>query len=177
MSDFKKIIYALIFVLASCSGGKVKMPAEKPKGASEETLIEANRVLIKKDQQRIIGYVKRMGWNMKETDTGLWYEILESGTGDSIVAGNRVSIDYTISLLDGTVCYSSDDEGLKEFTVGRGGVESGLEQGILLCKNKTKARFVMPPYLAYGLPGDGERIPARAIIIYEITVKSISNTN
>ncbi len=171
------ILYVLVLFTIACSGGKVKMPDETSKSTSEETLVEANRVLVKKDKQRIARYVERMGWQMKETETGLWYEILEPGTGDSVTAGERVSVEYTISLLDGTVCYSSKDDGLKEFTVGRGRVESGLEQGILLCREQTKARFIMPPYLAYGLPGDGSRIPARAIIIYEIKVNSISKTN
>ena len=31
-----------------------------------------------------------------------------------------------------------------------------------------KARFIMPPHLAHGLLGDNHKIPARAIIIYEV---------
>jgi FKBP-type peptidyl-prolyl cis-trans isomerase len=79
-----------------------------------------------------------------------------------------------VSLLDGTECYNSDREGPKIFTIGRGGVESGLEEGILLMKEGSRAKFIMPPYLAHGLPGDGKRIPARAIIVYDVELISLN---
>jgi len=77
-------------------------------------------------------------------------------------------LNYRISLLDGTLCYSSDSLGVKEFAIGHGGVESGLEEGILLLKVGDKARFIMPPFKAHGLLGDMKKIPARSIIVYEI---------
>ena len=54
-----------------------------------------------------------------------------------------------------------------------GGVESGLEEGILLMKTGGKAKFILPPHLAYGLPGDGKKIPARAILVYDVELLSI----
>ena len=78
------------------------------------------------------------------------------------------TINYSISLLDGTECYNSDDSGPRQFKIGQGGVESGLEEGILFMHEGDKARFIMPPHLAHGLLGDNHKIPARAIIIYEV---------
>ena len=42
-----------------------------------------------------------------------------------------------------------------------------------MLKKGSKARFILPPHLAHGLIGDENRIPARAIIIYDIEVLSI----
>ena len=36
-----------------------------------------------------------------------------------------------------------------------------------------KGRFILSPHLAHGLPGDGNKIPPRAILIYSIEVLSI----
>jgi len=36
-----------------------------------------------------------------------------------------------------------------------------------------KATFIMPPHLAYGLPGDGNKIPARSVIAYEVILVKV----
>jgi FKBP-type peptidyl-prolyl cis-trans isomerase len=54
-------------------------------------------------------------------------------------------------------------------------VESGLEEGILLLQEGDKARFIMPPHLAHGLIGDRDKIPARATIIYDLELVSLSD--
>jgi FKBP-type peptidyl-prolyl cis-trans isomerase FkpA len=136
-------------------------------------LVEINRILVKKDQQRIAGYLERKNLKMKETGTGLWYNIEKQGDGQLAAKGKTAVIEYTVSLLDGTVCYSSKTEGTKTFRIGMGGVESGLEEGILLMKTGGKATFILPPHLAYGLPGDGKKIPARSILLYEVELLSL----
>ena len=79
-----------------------------------------------------------------------------------------VTLAYDVSLLDGTHCYGSDSLGFKQFRVGQGGVESGLEEGILMLNKGSKAIFIMPPHLAHGLTGDGDQIPARSVIVYHV---------
>lgn len=166
-SRFIYIVLLLLLTL-SCNRARKQMPVHKKPDHSEERLVEVNRILVEKDKLKIQGFIDRMGWEMTETRTGLWYQVLEHGHGDSLKTGSRISFRYKVSLLDGTVCYDSKTDGIRHFTIGKGGVESGLEQGVLLLSGGDKARFIMPPYLAHGLTGDGNRVPARAIIIYEI---------
>jgi FKBP-type peptidyl-prolyl cis-trans isomerase FkpA len=165
-------LLAFLLLFTSCHK---KQPQQTKHLTTGNELIEVNRILVKKDQQRIKNYSERMGWKMTETETGFWYGILSEGSGDNIVNGKLVTIDYTLSLLDGQLCYSSKELGPKEFVVGKGNVESGLEQAILLLKKGTKARIIIPPYLGYGLTGDSKKIPARAILVYEIEVLSVTN--
>ena len=112
---------------------------------------------------------------MSTTETGLWYQIYEHGTGDSARNGLIASLKYTVSLLDGTLCYTSDSTGEKTFLIGQGGVESGLEEGILLMRCGDKARFIMPPHLAHGLPGDNDKIPPRSTIVYQVELLNLTN--
>lgn len=135
---------------------------------NQEKLVEINKILVKKDAEKIASFIKRQGWNMTETQTGLWYMIYQRGRGIKAQSGMVATINYSISLLDGTECYNSDDSGPRQFKIGQGGVESGLEEGILFMHEGDKARFIMPPHLAHGLLGDNHKIPARAIIIYEV---------
>jgi FKBP-type peptidyl-prolyl cis-trans isomerase FkpA len=161
-------------MVISCSN-KSKNQVTHNSQSNQKQLIDANRILIKKDRQKIKGYIKRQNWKMTETNTGLWYQILKEGSGDSIVEGDQISLQYKLTLLDGTECYNSEKDGLKSFEVGRGNVESGLQQGVLLLKEGSKAKFILPPHLAHGLTGDDFCIPARAIIIYEIEVIPTNN--
>lgn len=137
---------------------------------TREALVGANRILVKKDQERIKSFVERKGWDMTESPSGLWYQVYEKGRGTKAEKGMTISLNYAVSLLDGTLCYSSDSLGIMQFRIGQGGVESGLEEGVLLLREGDRARFIMPPHLAHGLTGDGERIPQRAIIVYDVEV-------
>ncbi len=162
---------ALLFIfimLISCRNDEAGKTAVRDGDETEKALVGANRILVKKDAEKIAGYIKRRGWDMQETGTGLWYMYTVRGRGDEVQKGDLVTINYTVSLLDGTLCYSSEDKGPRQFKVGRGGVESGLEEGILLLREGDKARFILPPHLAYGLVGDDDKIPARSIILYEV---------
>lgn len=141
-----------------------------------ERLVNINRQLVANDIEKIKGYIKRRNWNMQVTPTGLWYDISEKGSGPKATTGKKATIKYTIELLeDGTTCYSSDKTGPKTFTIGKGGIEAGLEEGILLLNEGGKAIFILPPHLAYGLLGDEKCIPARSIIIYHVELIKLTD--
>ena len=160
------IIITLVTVMA-CRQNSGSDSRQVP-GTSQDDLVETNRILVRKDAEKIRAYVNRRNWKMLETETGLWYMILEESNGILAKEGYMATINFRISLLDGTVCYSSDIEDPKVFRIGQGGVESGLEEGILLMHEGDKARFIMPPHLAHGLLGDNNKIPPRAIILYDV---------
>jgi len=165
------MLSSLLFT--TCKQSYSPAPAKNQNQEKSKKLIEMNRALVRKDRLRIEGYVSRNNLDMKETGTGLWYSILRNGNGEKVKSGVRVNLDFSVSLLDGHECYNSQKEGIKTFVVGQGGVESGLEEGILLMHIGDKAKFIMPPHLAYGLTGDANKIPARAIIIYDVELLSI----
>jgi FKBP-type peptidyl-prolyl cis-trans isomerase FkpA len=165
------IIFLFLIVLA-CKD-KPQPISEKDRQENASKMIEINRILIKKDKQRIIGYLERNNLHMTETGTGLWYMIEKQGSGEFASKGKMATIGYSVSLLDGTLCYDSKKEGAKTFRIGMGGIESGLEEGVLLLKTGALAKFILPPHLAYGLPGDGKKIPGRAILVYEVELLSL----
>ena len=108
------------------------------------------------------------GWQMQTTGTGLRYMIYERGRGEKAATGKIVTLAYTVSLLDSTVCYSSEQLGHKKFRLGHNDEVRGLEEGVQLMRAGDKARMIMPPHLAHGLTGDGDCIPFRAIILYDV---------
>ncbi len=135
--------------------------------------MNVNKKLVNHDVEQIKKYVDSLGINAKTTQTGLWYFISSEGEGPKAEKRQIITLKYKVLLLDGTVCYNSDKDGLKVFEVGHGGVESGLEEGVLMLNKGSKAIFILPPYLAHGLLGDDNKIPVRSPIVYEVEVLSI----
>jgi FKBP-type peptidyl-prolyl cis-trans isomerase FkpA len=167
-------VILMLACLISCSR-ESGSPSEKEFANTKRTLMDINRTLVKKDSAKIAEFVRKMDWQMDETETGLWYMIYEKGSGKKSDEGLNATINYRVSLLDGTVCYGSDSLGPKTFKIGMGSVESGIEEGILLLREGDRARFILPPHLAHGLVGDDNKIPARSIIIYDVELISLKN--
>ncbi|MGQ1783898.1 MULTISPECIES: FKBP-type peptidyl-prolyl cis-trans isomerase [unclassified Saccharicrinis] len=155
-----------LIIMVGCKLQNNEKP-QKRKVTAEE-LISVNRYMVEQDASAIKAYVERNEYQMLETQTGLWYQIEEIGEGELVQKGDVVKIAYDVSLLDGTHCYSSDSLGYKSFKVGQGGVESGLEEGILLLRKGSKATFIMPPHRAHGLVGDDDRVPGRSTLLYKV---------
>jgi FKBP-type peptidyl-prolyl cis-trans isomerase FkpA len=170
---FIAILLLSTLILGYACRQKGEIRQTKNPGEEKESLIRVNEYLVNKDKEVIENYIRRRGWEMELTKTGLWYMIYEEGGGKLIERGNLVTIEYSLYLLDGTVCYQSDEDGPKQFVVGKESVEPGLDEGIRLLKLGDKARFILPPHLAYGLLGDEKKIPTRSVIVYDLEVAAI----
>jgi len=170
-----KLFLLLILVPAflMCSRNTEKNLTNEQIRETEEALIGANRMLLQKDKDRIKEYMAEHDLSLRETETGLWFELLKDGNGTQVQDGMLLTIDYKVSLLDGTACYSSDSLGYKQFRAGKGGIESGLDEGIRMLNEGSEAIFVLPPHLAHGLTGDGDRIPARSVIVYYVKLLKV----
>lgn len=139
----------------------------------QDKLIEANKMYVTQENDEIDQYVAHKGWNMIKTGTGLRYMITHKGSGEQAKPEQVAKVNYKISLLNGTVCYSSDSTGAKEFVVAGDNVESGLHEGIQYMHVGDKAILILPSYLAHGLMGDEDKIPPKASVIYELELVSL----
>jgi FKBP-type peptidyl-prolyl cis-trans isomerase len=109
------------------------------------------------------------------TDEKLIIEILEEGSGEGAVKGDRVSLDYTGELEDGTVFDSSIPRGETfAFKLGGGQVIAGWEAGILGMKVGEKRKLTIPFMLAYGEEGYPGVIPPRAKLIFTVKLAAIN---
>ncbi|MEW6467612.1 MAG: FKBP-type peptidyl-prolyl cis-trans isomerase [Bacteroidota bacterium] len=161
--------------LLICCGEEREKPRLSKKEAKQarKKLEDVNNYLQKKESDEIDAYVLQRKWQMTTTGTGLRYEIYEKGDGEKAKSGMIARVSYEISLLDGTVCYSSRTDGYKEFKIGEDYVETGIHEGVQLMRVGDKARFIIPSYLAHGLMGDYNKIPPRSVIIYDIELLSL----
>lgn len=137
----------------------------------KKTFIKANQQIVQKENDEMDYYAKSHQMAFVKTKAGLQYFVYKpSAKGDSIKDGDQVTIDYTVSLLNGTECYSSKTDGKKTFIVGQENIESGIHKGVLYLKRGDKALILIPSYLAHGLLGDFKKIPPQMPIVYDIEI-------
>ncbi len=168
---FFYITVLLILSLTSAQCTQKKTKRKIP--ISKETLINVNKKLVDQDAERIKLFLQEKNIQMTQTKTGLWYSIDKNIGGEQIGNGSVVKYNYSIELLDGTLCYSSDSLGAKTITIGKSSEESGINEGIQLLSKNDEASFLIPPHLAHGLMGDDDKIPARSILYVHVEVLDV----
>ena len=167
-----EVLVLVIFLLLSVSCRNEPEKRKAPGKPGGQEMADLNRYLVQKDREIIQNYIERKDLKMTESPTGLWYLIRFEGDGKFLKDNERIVMDYKCELLDGTVCYSSENLGPKQIILGKTDVEPGLNEGLRLLKPGAEALFILPPFLAFGLVGDGKKIPPRTIIVYSVNILS-----
>jgi FKBP-type peptidyl-prolyl cis-trans isomerase len=109
-----------------------------------------------------------------KTASGLQYWDITVGTGVEAKQGSHVKVHYTGWLTSGKKFDSSVDAGQPfEFTIGRGDVIKGWEEGVAGMKVGGKRQLRIPPELGYGASGYPGVIPANATLIFDIQLLGV----
>lgn len=109
---------------------------------------------------------------VKETKSGIQYEVLKEGKGKKPKATDTVSVHYHGTLIDGKVFDSSVSRGTPA-TFPLNGVIKGWTEIVQMMPVGSKWRVVIPPELAYGENGAGQTIGPNETLIFEIELLSI----
>lgn len=158
----------LLFICACSGGGEQSGNEGTDTRAVEKSLVYANKQAVRVENEQIESFISRHKWIMKATGSGLRYHIYYQGNGIKTEPGRLAVLKYSVRLIDGKEIYSSEKNGLKEFIIGKGGVESGLEEGILLLRVGDRAKFIIPSHLGFGLLGDQNKVPPKSTLIYDL---------
>ena len=106
--------------------------------------------------------------------SGLVYEDLVIGNGTMADPGLQVAVNYTGWLTNGTEFDSSNRSGRPYmFTLGAGSVIAGWEQGIKGMRVGGKRKLTIPPDMAYGARGSGDRVPPNATLLFEVELVGV----
>lgn len=169
------LYFLILFTIGNpiFSGCSCNEKESNRKLVSRQQLIEMNRALVARDSAVISKYSDKETLGLRMFPTGFWMNIIENIDGDSIQPGDVLEMQYRVALLDGTVCYSSQERGVMRFLSGQGGVEAGLEDAVGYLSPGDSAVVLLPPHLAHGLVGDDDKIPARAFIRYDVRITKV----
>ena len=108
-------------------------------------------------------------------ENGLLIEDLVVGDGAEAKDYNKVVVNYTGKLEDGSVFDSSLNPGRSPFTftLGAGSVIKGWDQGLKNMKVGGKRKLTIPSDLAYGANGAGNAVPPNATLIFEVELLEV----
>jgi FKBP-type peptidyl-prolyl cis-trans isomerase len=157
-------LVALLFVsliLAAC-GGSTSEPLnpeqaeEAMANARTEALtqfteeIAALPTAMERGRAFLAANEKRSG--VKQTSSGLQYEVVSAGNGPRPTADQTVRVNYEGRLIDGTVFDSSFERG-ESITFPLRAVISGWTEGLQLMPVGSRYMLYIPSELAYGSQG------------------------
>ncbi|MDN3204019.1 FKBP-type peptidyl-prolyl cis-trans isomerase [Algoriphagus sediminis] len=160
---------------------QIAMAKENAKAA------ERAKELLVTESAEIETYASENGLELQKTENGLYYVIEQEGTGEEVSPGTTMYVDYAGYLIDGTLFDTSNSELAQEndvfnpsrdysplpVNVGMGQVIPGWDEGLLLLKKGSKAKFLIPSPLGYGEAGAGGLIGPNSILVFDVEVTDV----
>lgn len=137
----------------------------------QEEAIKIGQETLKAGQEFLAANQKKEG--VTTLESGLQYEILKEGKGNSPSISSTVTTHYHGTTIDGGVFDSSVTRGTPaSFPVS--GVIAGWTEALQLMTLGAKWKLFVPSNLAYGERGAGANIGAHATLIFDIELLEIS---
>lgn len=163
------------------NGGESIMPREDMQAVQKEFAVkmqakqEAAMVALQETNQKAGN--EFLAANKKKdgvivTESGLQYEILTPGKGNSPKAEETVTVHYTGTTIDGTVFDDSTKRG-EPAVFGVNQVIPGWTEVLQIMKEGAKYRVVIPPALAYGVRGVPPMIEPNSVLVFDVELISI----
>jgi FKBP-type peptidyl-prolyl cis-trans isomerase FkpA len=126
---------------------------------------------IDSERAAIQAYATANGITATAHSSGLYYQVINPGSGVTPNSNSKVFVTYTGKLLDGT----QFDAGTTPVTGGGwalSGLISGWQVGLPLIQKGGSIKLIIPSSMAYGCQGAGT-IPSNAILFFDITLNDV----
>jgi FKBP-type peptidyl-prolyl cis-trans isomerase len=150
----------------------------------QEKAAEKAKALLVEEAKTIEAYLTKNNLKAQKTQSGLYYVIEKEGAGEPTTPGTTMYVNYAGYLLNGPLFDTSWPDLAKAnnmfneerpyeplpVNVGMGQVIPGWDEGLMLLKKGSKAKFIIPSPLGYGEGGAGEMIPANSILVFDVEV-------
>ena len=171
----KLIAVAAVLALAACSNDSDDK-SETAESTETETTIEAGTEASGEAVNADIAYLaeNKAVNGVVETESGLQYRIVTSGSGATPTADDFVTVHYAGRLIDGTEFDSSYKRG-EPATFPAGRLIKGWTEALLLMQVGDKWELTIPADIAYGERGAGGVIPPGATLVFDIELLGIKS--
>lgn len=171
---YNLFLFFLFLITISCSKRKARRPIQpKPSTTVYADALKKSKLINKKNDEKIVALVKNDSLNTYIQSTeGFWYTYnhkINSELPFPKIA-DEVIISYSIKNLNDSIIYSKKDLGVKSYLVDKEDFITGLQKGIKLMKEGETVTFIIPPYNAYGISGDQNKIKPNQSIKSTVTL-------
>lgn len=138
------------------------------KPSYKENILNANKVIAASEETQIDAYLQRRGLTYTKLGDGVRYQEYLQGKGAKIDYEDNVIVTYHLQLLNGTEIYNGQIDTL---TIGRHLPNEGLDHALRQLHRGSKAYVIVPSSMGFGVRGDGDRVPSRAVLLYNLSVE------
>jgi FKBP-type peptidyl-prolyl cis-trans isomerase FkpA len=118
--------------------------------------------------QRIEKFTAGKSFHLTKSESGLYTEIIEAGTGREIHLTDSIGVSYVGTLLSG----KKFDEQKNTIYLPMRGVIDAWKEALIGQKKGVKLRIIAPPQLGYGA-GGMDKIPPNASLYFELRVDDV----
>ncbi|MEM0994980.1 MAG: FKBP-type peptidyl-prolyl cis-trans isomerase [Bacteroidota bacterium] len=158
-----KIIYTVLvasFLLACNDDAQQEQKTSTSPAISEDELIvrlspdmvASPQNQAERDRNEMLNFAIDSTWNVVATSSGLYYEIVESGTGEPLAWADRLEVHYEGFFMNGKKFDSSYDRNRTlQFYIGN--MIDGWNEVLQLVRPRGKINLLVPSRLAYGEKG------------------------
>ena len=108
-----------------------------------------------------------------ETSSGLQYLVRDDAHGPKPTLDDTVTVNQRITLVDGTVIGDTYRKNEPD-TFSLNEAIEGLKEGIPMMSVGARYRFFVPPDLAWGKRGAGDKIGPNTTLIFDVKLEEIA---
>lgn len=106
------------------------------------------------------------------TESGLLYRVLEAGTGMTPSLGDSVTVNQRIMFVNGKVIADTYKSGEPDSFSMKEAIP-GIREGLQLMAEGARYEFVVPPELAWGKKGVGDKIGPNAVLVFDLRLLAV----
>lgn len=163
-------LFLSAFIMVGCHNDPPIVAPQNQSGYGDmkEHLIAAHRTVAQSEETSIDEYVSRRGWTMERLDDGVRMWCYSKGGGKPVEYEDSVSVTYNVEAINGKKIY---DNIIEHYVAGHRQTLIGLDQAVMRLHRGDKAIVILPSSLAYGIGGDGDRIPQSSILVLDVKVE------
>jgi len=151
-----------IFLILIAAIGRTRQSPQLP--ANKQSNIDSLSIAVQSVNQRLIAgedsilsaYIQKRKLRLTQSSSGLWYSINSKNKGNKPQELESCKLWYSVSLLTDSVLF----EQTETVVIGKKQLINGIEEALMLMKIGDEAHLVIPWYLAYGMKGYGDEVPA-----------------
>ena len=125
---------------------------------------------VQNEQAAILAYAGANGINGTFLSSGLYYEVINPGTGTTPSSSSTITAHYVGKYISNNTQFDATQGTPAVFPLN--GVIAGWQIGIPLIKKGGVIKMIIPSSLAYGCAGY-QSVPPDAVLYFEVTLVDV----
>jgi FKBP-type peptidyl-prolyl cis-trans isomerase len=172
-SKISCLLAGMALLAAQCGAPREQAPQVAVVSPDKQRLQSINKYMSEKEQDILQSYIARQQLDMQQSSTGYFYQLVEAGRGAPVANKDVVVLHGSILLIDGTPCYTYSERRPLRVAVGSFADINILNTALLGLRQGSRVRFVFPAHMAFGLLGDGDKIPPQSPLVCSFELAAV----